>query len=96
MDTEVLNFLTSAMPYIGGLGVVTIVLALLFKDSIRVFLEKDSTCKVTLKAHEKTLESHNERLNQVERNVAVLPAIQEELGHIRSTLDTILTHLLNK
>lgn len=93
MDTEILQ---EILPYVGGFGAVVIVLAILFKDSIKIWLEKDSTCKVTLRAHEKTLESHNERLNQVEKNVAVLPAIQTELGHIRNTLDTILTHLLNR
>ena len=93
MDSEVLQ---QVLPYVGGAGAVIIVLALMFKNSIKVFLEKDSTCKVTLKAHEKTLESHNERLNQVEKNVAVLPAIQTELGHIRTTLDNILMHLIDK
>ena len=93
MDTELIK---DIMPYVGGFGAVILALAILFKDSIRVFLEKDSTCKVTLKAHERALESHNERLNQVEKNVAVLPAIQTELGHIRNTLDTILAHLLDK
>lgn len=92
MDTEVLQ---QVLPYVGGCGAVILVLAFMFKNSIKVFLEKDSTCKVTLKAHEKTLESHNERLNQVEKNVAVLPAIQTELGHIRNTLDTILSHMLD-
>lgn len=93
MDIDVIK---DVLPYVGGFGAVVLLLALMFKDSIKIWLEKDSTVKVTVKAHEKTLESHNERLNQVEKNVAVLPAIQEELGHIRSTLDTILSHLLNK
>ena len=94
MDTEVLKFLNSALPYMGGLGAVVILLAIMFRDSIKIFLEKDSTCKVTLRSHEKTLESHNQRLSEVEKNVAVLPAIQIELGHIRTTLDTILNHMI--
>lgn len=93
MDTELLK---DILPYVGGCGAVVLCLAIMFKDSIRIWLEKDSTCKVTLKAHERALESHNARLNQVEKNVAVLPAIQSELGRIRNTLDTILSHLLDK
>lgn len=93
MDVEVLK---EFLPYLGGFGAVVLALAILFKDSIRIWLEKDSTMHVTLKSHEKTLESHNERLNAVEKNVAVLPAIQEEVGHIRNTLDAILTHMIDK
>ena len=93
MENEVLQ---QVLPYVGGAGAVILILAIMFKNSIKVFLEKDSTCRVTLKSHEKTLQSHNERLNQVEKNVAVLPMINQELGHIRTTLDTILSHMLDK
>lgn len=90
------DIIKEVLPYIGGFGGAVVLLAILFKDGINVWLRKDSTMHVTLKAHEKTLESHNERLNAVEKNVAVLPAIQEEVGHIRTTLDAILTRLIKQ
>lgn len=83
-STEIIK---SVLPYVGGAGVVILCLALLFKDSIRVFLEKDSENKVLLKEHEA-------RINRLEENIQVLPAIQSELKSIRDSLNQILAHIL--
>lgn len=83
-STEIIK---SVLPYVGGAGVVILCLALLFKDSIKVFLEKDSENKVLLKEHEA-------RINRLEENIQVLPAIQSELKSIRDSLNQILAHIL--
>lgn len=83
-STEIIK---SVLPYVGGAGVVILCLALLFKDSIKVFLEKDSESKVLLKEHEA-------RINRLEENIQVLPAIQSELKSIRDSLNQILAHIL--
>lgn len=92
---EYVDIIKQIGPIVGGFGAVCIVFMVMFKRSIKIWLEKDSSCRVTLKSHEKTLQSHNERLSQVEKSIAVLPVISQELGHIRDTLDRVLVAMLN-
>lgn len=92
---EYVDIIKQVGPVVGGFGAVCIVFMVMFKRSIKIFLEKDATVKVTVKAHEKTLESHNERIGSVEKSIAVLPVISQELGHIRDTLDRVLVAMLN-
>lgn len=92
---EYIEVLKDVGPYVGTFGCVIIILAIMFKNSIKVFLEKDSTSKITLKVHEKILEDHRERIVQCEKAVAVLPMIQDELKAIRECLDKLTIHVLS-
>ena len=92
MDNEILQ---QVLPYVGGLGAVILVLALMFKQEIKIWLTTGRTCQVTLKVHEKVLEDHRDRIAQCEKAVAILPMIQEELKAIRDCLDKLTIHVLS-
>lgn len=79
MDIDVLK---EILPYIGIPGAVVLALAILFKDGINAFLRRDSGLKYTLNDHER-------RLTNIEKDIHTLPAIQATLDSLKDEIKGI-------